>query len=274
MAYRSIMVHMNLGGGNLSALRVARDLADQFGARLIGISSGYPIAPVHSAGMIATSILEADDPAFKSALEGCESRFLEAAQGLNRPIEWRTDIEMPTVFLSTEARAADLIVVGRHVGSAAPTQTLDIGDAVMKVGRPILIVPSLKNNLALNRALVAWKDTRESRHAISAALPILKKCGSVMIVQIISDESEHPAASAGLEDVRTWLRQHGVIASAAQVETAAGDIGPHLDLIAEQEQADLIIAGAYGHGRLREWIFGGATQYLLRHSSACVLLAH
>lgn len=273
MSYRSIMVHLNLTGGNLPALRVARELADQFGARLIGVTSGFPTTPVHAEGMIATSILETDFQQFKAALENCEARFREVIVGLDQPIDWRCDTEMPSVFLASEARSADLIVVGRAVGIVAPTQGLDIGDAAMKVGRPMLVVPPSVTTLALDRVMVAWRDTREARHAVAMALPFLKSASSVMITEVVAGESERAVASRRLADVRAWLAQHGVEAT-THVEMEAGDTGAHLNLMAEQERADVIVAGAYGQGRLREWIFGGVTQYMLHKSNVCVLLAH
>jgi nucleotide-binding universal stress UspA family protein len=67
--------------------------------------------------------------------------------------------------------------------------------------------------------------------------------------------------------------RHNVQAS-ARVELSAGDAGSQLDAIALEARIDVIVAGAYGHARLQEWIFGGVTRHLLRQGSACVLLVH
>ena len=80
-------------------------------------------------------------------------------------------------------------------------------------------------------------------------------------------------ASGRVADVAKWLKRHNVTAS-ARVELSAGDAGSHLDAIASEARIDIIVAGAYGHTRLREWIFGGVTRHLLHQSSICMLLFH
>ena len=155
-------------------------------------------------------------------------------------------------------------MVGRceNNATAGPYQQLDIGDAVMKAGRPILVVPPHGTSLAINRILIAWKDTTEARRAISAALPLLKQATELTIVEIVSDESKRDAAGIRVADVARWLHGHNVSAS-ARVELSAGDAGSQLDAIASEARSDIIVAGAYGHSRLREWIFGGVTHHLL-----------
>jgi len=36
----------------------------------------------------------------------------------------------------------------------------------------------------------------------------------------------------------------------------------------------LLVAGAYGHSRYREWVLGGATRELLQRAPVPLLLAH
>lgn len=269
------MVFLELEQGSEPALRVACELADRFKSKVIGLTAGLPAAPIHADGMIASSVLEVDYEQLNQAIGRCEARFRSALKGFGDTLEWRSDAAYPPDFLAAEARAADLLVVGRseHYTPLGPHPMLDIGDAVMKAGRPVLVVPPRHTSLALDRILVAWKDTAESRKAISAALPLLKKATELTIVEIVSDASERDAAAARVGDVANWLQRHNVQAS-ARVELSAGDAGSQLDAMASEARIDIIVAGAYGHARLREWIFGGVTRHLLQHSSACVLLVH
>jgi nucleotide-binding universal stress UspA family protein len=275
VTYRSLMVHLDLEQDNEPALRIARELADRFKSRVIGITAGLPSAPIHADGMIASSVLEVDYQQLNQAIGRCEARFRSALKGLGDSLEWRSDAIYPADFLAAEARAADLLVVGRSENYAplGPHQLLDIGDAVMRAGRPVLVVPPRSTSLALNRILIAWKDTAESRKAISAALPLLRKAAELTIVEIVSDERERDAADARVADVANWLQRHNIPAS-ARVELSAGDDGSYLDTIASEARVDIIVAGAYGHTRLREWVFGGVTRHLLHQSSACALLMH
>ena len=79
-----------------------------------------------------------------------------------------------------------------------------------------------------------------------------------MIVEIVSDDREREAAARRVADVVKWLKSHKVTASAS-AELSAGDAGTHLDAIASESGVDIIVAGAYGHSRLREWVFGGVS---------------
>src|SRR5665647_1575538 len=252
------MVYLDPEQGSEPALRVARELADQFKSRVIGVTAGLPAAPIHADGMIASSVLEVDYEQLNQAIGRCEARFRSALKDFGGSLEWRSAAAYPADFLAAEARAADLLVVGRSENYTAlgPHQLLDIGDAVMKAGRPVLVVPPRCTALAPNRILVAWKDTAEARRAIAAALPLLKRAAELAVVEIISDDDERDAAGSRLADVTKWLQRHNITA-AATVELSAGDDGSHLDAIASETRADIIVAGAYGHTRLREWIFGG-----------------
>ena len=275
MTYQSLMVHLDLEPSSESALHVTCELADRFKSKVIGVAAGLPNAVAHADGMIASSVLEADYEHLNQAFASCENRFRSALKEVGSSLEWRSDAAYPADFLAMEARAADLLIVNRPEIYAAlsPHQPLDIGDAVMKAGRPILIVPPRHTSLALNRILIAWKDTAEARRAISAALPLLKQANETMIVEIVSNESERDAAGERVADVTKWLQRHNVSAS-AKIELSAGDGGSQLDAIASEARVDIIVAGAYGHSRLREWIFGGVTHHLLQKSTTCALLAH
>lgn len=269
------MVHLDLEHDNESALRVTCDLADRFKSNVIGVAAGLPDAPIHADGMIATSVLEADYEHLNQAIARCERRFRSALKDVAGSLEWRSGATYPADFLATEARAADLLVVGRseHFTTLAPHQPLNIGDAVMKAGRPVLVVPPRSTSLAPDRILIAWKDAAEARRAIAAALPLLRKATELIVVEIVSDEDETDAAGRRLADVVKWLQRHNIPAS-AQVELSAGDAGSQLDAIAAEARIDIIVAGAYGHARLREWIFGGMTHHLLLQSATCTLLMH
>ena len=275
MTYRSLLVYLELEQGSEPALRVARELADRFKSKVIGVTAGLPPAPIHADGMIASSVLEVDYEQLNQAIGRCEARFRSALADLGSSLQWRSAAENPADFLAAEARSADLLVVGRSENYSAlgPQQQLEIGDAVMKAGRPVLVVPPRRTSLALDRVLVAWRDTAESRKAVSAALPLLRKATELTIIEIVSDEGERDAATARVADVANWLSRHTIRAS-ARVELSAGDPGSQLDAIASEARIDVIVAGAYGHARLQEWIFGGVTRHLLRQNSACALLMH
>jgi nucleotide-binding universal stress UspA family protein len=146
-------------------------------------------------------------------------------------------------------------------------------DLVMQVGRPLLVVPETCNWLDLRSVLVAWKDTAEARRALSAALPLLHRSGEVTIAEIVEDEADRAAALSRVEDVVAWLSRHGVEAS-LQVPEQRDDAATQLERIASDVGAGVVVAGAYGHSRLSEWILGGVTRRLMNPSNRCSLLSH
>ena len=75
-----------------------------------------------------------------------------------------------------------------------------------------------------------------------------------------------------VRDVAASLLAHGVDAVPI-VETLNEDNASHLETIFNQQRADLVVAGSYGHSRLREWAFGGVTKQLLI-GSRLALLSH
>ena len=275
MTYKSVMVFLDLEQANEAALRVSCDLAGRFNARIVGVTSGRPYVPVHLSGMAAASMLEADYDELALATARCESRFREAVKPCGQALLWRAGADLPAEFLAAEACSADVVVAGLSDNRSllGAQRELDLGDALMKAGRPFLLVPPRTVTLAPDRILVAWKDCAEARRAIAAALPLLQAAQEIAVVEVVDSEREKETASASVEDVAEWLSRQGVAAQ-ARAELAAGDTGKQLEAIAAEFGADLIVAGAYGTSRFSEWVFGGVTRHLLRQRSLCALLMH
>ena len=168
------------------------------------------------------------------------------AQGRSlRQIEWRSALEPPGELLLREARAADSLVIGRRRSG----DDADPGVIVLRAGRPVLLVPDTAAALPLRRVVVAWKDTRECRRAVRDALPFLQQAKEVLIVEI----GEHELQSSekkNLADVAAYLVRHRVIVAAEIWHRPRRPIAAELLHVAEEEKADLIVAGGYGHSRL------------------------
>jgi nucleotide-binding universal stress UspA family protein len=122
------------------------------------------------------------------------------------------------------------------------------------------------------RIVVAWKDTREARRALQDSLPLLHEAESVLVAEVC-DAGTEAANRKQLDDVVHYLARHRIAASAITTSTK-DSVANELIRISQAENADLIVAGAYGHTRLGEWVFGGVTRDLLTSSPVCCLLAH
>jgi nucleotide-binding universal stress UspA family protein len=212
-------------------------------------------------------IQDPDD--IRKQLQTVESKFRDAAGTKVTSIEWRATIAYPTEHAAVHARATDLVVTGiRRSGS--PYRAADPASLIMVAGRPVLLVPDGVSQLAADRVVIAWKDTREARRAVLDCLPLLVQASDV-IVAFVTEGADAAIDSAA--DVAGFLRRHAVNATPFRID-ADGSPGERIIAFAGERGADLIVAGAYGHSRLREWIFGGVTRDLLHRSPICCLMAN
>ena len=276
MSYAAILVHAETAAAAARRLDLAADLANQFGAALIGLGAETFEQPSAAAavGYMDGATMVAEAEAVQDDLKLAEARFREASKAVKAGAEWRSGVGMPYDMLVHEARAADLIVSGpRRSESWGLHNIADPGDLVMNSGRPVLVVPLDLERLDASSIVVAWKDTREARRAVADALPFLKRARTVLVAGICEDRAAS-GVQALLDDVAGYLARHGVKASTAARPPSQGSAVRALVEIAHTQEAGLIVAGGYGHPRLREWAFGGVTQALLSGCGHAVLLSH
>ncbi len=270
MSYATIMVQVDVGRHSASRIKFASHLADRFHARLIGVAACQPTLPIVLESTFMDSELMADAEGRASAvIEQAADHFRATLRGLNNT-EWRSALTQPTEFLIEQARAADLIVVGREGADDQKDWQLGIsaGDLLMGAGRPVLIVPPAQT-VPSSRIVVGWANTREARRATWDALPLLRAAEEVLVVSV-----EDAGDDGSAKDVASWLGRHGATARVELVSSAQGSTTDEILRQADRFGADLIVAGAYGHSRTREWVLGGVTRQLLETTPLCCLMSH
>lgn len=272
MTYSTLMVHLDGGRANAAVLDVAATLAGQYDAGVIGIAACQPVQFCAGDGYMDGELAVIGRDIVTEELAQAKVEF-HAHRGLgSHVLEWRS---IPTLVnvaqvVAEQSRCADLIITG--VGSVVDNASThaDTGDLVLRAGRPVLVVPQAHATGDFRTVVVAWTDTRECRRAVMDALPILHNADRVILVEASSDPV---AAREAIEDIAGWLRRHRVRADRI-VSRIKGSRTETLAAIADDVAADLIVAGAYGHGRVREWAFGGVTRDLLLHDTRCKFLSH
>ena len=110
--------------------------------------------------------------------------FRKIAAMDHQRIEWRPVLDYPGDALAREARGADLVVIGQTKGPGDAFGSLDPGEALLKIGRPTLVVPNGVSSLRTKHVVIGWKDTREARRATQDALPFLHEATRVTVVEI------------------------------------------------------------------------------------------
>ena len=169
-----------------------------------------------------------------------------------------------------QARFHDLVVIDRSAEFSGGS----LGSLIVSCGRPVLIPGAAAPKKIGSTIAIAWKETAEAARAVTAAMPLLEKAERVIV--IAADEAGNEAAgterSAGkLASALAW---HGIKSETRLVEPGAKAAGAALFAEATKLGADLVVMGAYGHSRVREYIFGGFTRYVLGEATLPVLLFH
>jgi nucleotide-binding universal stress UspA family protein len=266
---------MSVDRSNAELLAVVADLAQRFSATMIGAC----VRQLSMHSLIVT--IGPGEPRgheldkFRERAATAEAEFHSALSMLNN-LQWRAQMTAgPTThYVANQARAADLLIAANEPGERkfSSSSEIEVSDLLMRAGRPILRAPPGATGLKLTRTLVCWKDSPEARRAVADALPILKVSQAVDVVELVS-EHEIEQARSRLADVGAWLARHGVHGRCFATPVSGAEFA-HLASIAKDLEADLIVAGAFGHSRPREWAFGGVTRDLLVKAERCTLVSH
>jgi nucleotide-binding universal stress UspA family protein len=144
--------------------------------------------------------------------------------------------------------------------------------SLLQTRRPVVLAPARLQSDLTDSVMIAWDESPECWHAVSAAIPFMQLAKSVRIISVDRDASNRQASQA---EVLAYLRCHGIGATAQVVAPELRSVGDTLLAVGAEHEAGLLIMGAYSHSRLREMLLGGATRHILKNASARpVLLAH
>lgn len=171
------------------------------------------------------------------------------------------------------ARTRDLCVIpyGREAGAYQ-----GVAEAmIFASGRPVVIFRpngARPAQQGLGTVLVAWDGGRSAAAAVAAALPALISARKVIVLTVLNEKAS--ARAGAPNDLIRHLARHGVAAEAMEFDSAGAKIGSVFDHVALRTEADLLVMGAFGHSRAREFVLGGATRSMLESPPVPVLLAH
>jgi len=258
----------------------AATLARRFGSHLSGLYVVpalrlYPVVTVH----VPPDVFEAQRKVFRKRGEEVHEAFTAACKEHGVECEWHL-LESLTPLVADVvigmSRAQDLIITGQPPEDESPDLEADFADRlVMETGRPVLFVPRHgEASPEFAHVVVGWNCTREAARALHDALPLLKEAEKVELVWVDAPE-ETKARRTPLHDVVAALKRHGIAAEGVNISSDGHhDPGAALLAHAADVDADLMVMGAWGHSRLREYVFGGATRHVLEQMSMPVLMAH
>ena len=264
MSYKSILLNLNIDGPIEPITRIGVDLAKRFDARLIGFCAAdapLPVTMAPEGAAIAAEIWEQSRNEIRRRLAGLNGEFDGLVAGAVRT-DWHGEIENPDHAVARRARTADIVVTSASQGASTGDsyRAVDPGSLVLRAGRPVLVAAQGAMDLPARRIVVSWKDTREARRAVADALPLMAMAEEVTIVAV--DRNPDDWIRDSVKDVASFLAAHGIKARTEIIKTTDDESNRLVDFFASVN-AELIVSGAYGHSRLREWVFGGVTRSLL-----------
>lgn len=259
MSFRDILVYLDPTPACDDRVRAAIALAKTQGARLTGADATSDAAYEGPSRERALQVGAAFEEFAREAGVSCRL----TAAGKDRP-----DISPDLTH------CVDLIIAPRPEGKARDLVMASVPDeALLKAGAPVLIIPQEWTPGPIGEhVVIAWNASREATRAVHDALPFLKAAKRVTVFVFSQARSELRAASAALVD---HLARHSVKADVSDW-TNTGDIGAIDALFAslDTQDADLFVAGAFGHSRAFEGLFGGVSLDLLRQPTIPVLMSH
>ncbi len=285
-----IVVHVDETEQCEARVRAALDVARKRGAVLTGVYAALvPALPVVAAGVPGAMAGYPVGMIDEKAREALEERMQRARDGFKALAG--TDsfcaLQSPADSALVECgRYADLIVLGQSTDANAGRDVPGnlAASVMLRSGRPVMIIPDAGARKSIGeRILLAWNNSRESTRALHDALPYLQSAGKV-IVLTIGDVATH--VDTGGDDtagddtpppllrLETHLKNHGVVFELRETPQSDRDAGPAILEKLDEEDCDLLVMGAYGHSRLREFVFGGTTREILKHMSVPVMMSH
>ncbi len=286
MAYRVILVPITGDPAERHALDITRGLTDMIRSHIVGVHVRSPISLAASgaaldAGVLAAGVIDALEQSGRERAAAARSIFRQwqEAAGLanatsppasaQTTVEWN-EVQAPVApEIARRARTADLTVVARSHRDYSVDIDQVLQGALWEAGRPVLLVPGKSPHALFDTVVIAWNDSREAAHAVSAAWSLIGRMKRIVVFIGGEDEALRHAAERFVRHL-AWRGY----AAATVVGDPAEDTGAGLLAVARREKAGLIVMGAYSHSRLRHFVFGGATSFILANATIPVLMAH
>ncbi|WP_181699456.1 universal stress protein [Chthonobacter albigriseus] len=276
MAIKDVFTIVDLYDDAMPGPALALDLAAAHGAHVTGLALAMePLAPGFLASPIpADYIVGAIEEAERQARKASDS-FAARAAAAGVPADARTLTLLAgaTQPVIGQAHLSDLVVIGQeNYDQPEPMRSTLIEAVMFEAGVPLLLVPTgWKKPFKVDNVMIAWDGSSTAARAVHAALPMISLAKSIEITIVASSKAWAGEPGA---DVATYLSRHGLAVTINTVNRDAGDISGTLNARVRETDADLLVMGAYGHSRLREFIVGGATRGMLETMVVPTLLAH
>ncbi len=281
MCYKTILVCLNDIKSADELLKVSIDLAHKNSGHLIGlyVKTIFDVSPHIGQGEIPGALFQQHEEQEEKISKELEAKFRDKTNLANISAEWSSvrayspDIKGQIL---NRARCCDLIVVSQGDPSGPDTgQDVLAHNLVIEGGRPILVIPRDRVIHSVGEfPLVAWNASHQASRAVFDALPFLKQAKMTNITWINPSGFPDSDIEMAGSEIATSLSRHDIKANIVHNTHRPTNIGTALLDMAKENGSDMIVMGGYGHSRLSEYLFGGATYHILKHMTIPIFLSH
>lgn len=268
MTYKTLLLHINDAEKLPTEVNYTAQLANRFQAHTIGLVT-ESVPGINRRGVNTDHEMENIAKKVNSFETLCETSGINSYQ-----VHIAKDD--PSGLLIQQARCSDLLIINQpHIQSNIQPDKRLAESALLNTGKPCLFIPYTGSfSTTVNNIMLAWDGSREAARAASDALPLLVEAESVEVVMIHSNKRNSQASKAMVDtDIARFLARHEVNVEMKEIDSDI-DIGNTLLSHAADSGADLCVMGAYGHSRVHEWIWGGATRTILDTMTLPVFMSH
>jgi nucleotide-binding universal stress UspA family protein len=180
----------------------------------------------------------------------------------------------PTVEaeLCRRARASDIIAMQPSDRSFSLMQSV-LEEMLFNTGRPVLIVPpAWPGGAHVKTVLIAWDGSARAARALGDALPFIETAEQIEIVSVSGDPN--PSKRIDGADIAPHVARHNKSVQITNLPCLDGDVAQVLANHASLTRASLVVMGAYGHSKLREFILGGVTRTMITNPPVPTLMSY
>ncbi len=277
--YRRITVHLDHGFDCTRRTALALGLAKRHKAELVGVyASSAPPQYYYGESVMMSRTLNIMKNLQAQNRGAVQNAFLEAAAAADVPAVVRAGESSPSATVALHGRASDLIIVSQQnrddVEAAHENEFVE--QTLLTAGRPVMVLPSSGDFPVVGeRVLLCWDGSREAARALADAAPLLQGASHVVVLTMDEGAATRNVESIPFEDLASYCVAHGIPAPDHVRRDIKGvGVGSTILNAAADYSADLIVMGAYGHSKFREWAMGGATAAILKSMTVPIMFSH
>jgi len=256
-------------------------LAQRHQAHVIGLHLEASYYPAYGEVAIAMppDVIEQMRQPLRERAEKLEETFNSRMKEADISAEWRSGSSeyssLPKRIVQ-EAVSADLVLCPQVKPESVDVTTLDLPERlILESGRPVFVMPPDKPAaIPAKRVLIAWNNSPQAARAVFDSLALMKDADAITILTLAGNADARREAEEHANKLAANLGRHGLKAKVEAVDTGSSSASDTIMARLEDDGADMLVMGCYGHSRFRELVFGGVTRDMLAGVKVPTLMSH